>query len=79
LLATALLIVDSHFVWTTLGATTLLAAVAYAVSRTIGLPMMADDVGNWLEPLGIVSVVTESAVSALAVVALRRGRQLPAR
>jgi hypothetical protein len=79
LLATALLIVDSQFVWTTLGATTLLAAVAYAVSRTIGLPMMADDVGNWLEPLGIVSVVTESAVSALAVVALRRGRQLPAR
>jgi hypothetical protein len=74
LLAAALLIVDSVLVWSTLGVTTMVAVVAYAVSRTIGLPLMADDVGNWLEPLGIVSVVTETAVSALALVALRRAR-----
>jgi hypothetical protein len=60
LLAAALLIVDSVLVWSTLGVTTMVAVVAYAVSRTIGLPLMADDVGNWLEPLGIVSVVTET-------------------
>jgi hypothetical protein len=53
----------------------MVAVVAYALSRTIGLPLMADDVGNWLEPLGIVSVVTETAVSALALVALRRARR----
>jgi hypothetical protein len=77
LLAAALLIVDSVLVWTTLGVTTMVAVVAYAVSRTIGLPLMTDDVGNWLEPLGIVSVVAETAVSALAVVALRRTRRTP--
>jgi hypothetical protein len=75
LLAAALLIVDSVLVWSTLGVTTMVAVVAYAVSRTIGLPLMADDVGNWLEPLGIVSVVTETAVTALALVALRRARR----
>jgi hypothetical protein len=77
LLATAILIVDSVLVWTALGVTTMVAAVAYAISRTVGLPLMADDVGNWLEPLGIVSVVTETAVSALAMVALRQTRRAP--
>jgi hypothetical protein len=77
LLAAAILIVDSVLVWTTLGVTTMVAVVAYAISRTIGLPLMVDDVGNWLEPLGIVSVVTETAVSALAVLALRRTRRTP--
>jgi hypothetical protein len=77
LLAAALLIVDSVLVWTTLGVTTMVAVVAYAISRTVGLPLMADDVGNWLEPLGIVSVVAETAVSALALVAVRRTRRTP--
>ena len=57
-------------VWTRLGCrtrrttartvTTMVGVVAYAISRTIGLRLMADDVGNWLEPLGIVSVVTKT-------------------
>jgi hypothetical protein len=40
LLAAALLIVDSLLVWTTLGVTTMVAVVAYAISRTIGSPLM---------------------------------------
>jgi hypothetical protein len=35
--------------------------------------MLADDVGNWLEPLGVVSIVSESIAVAAALVALRRG------
>jgi hypothetical protein len=34
--------------------------------------MLADDVGNWLEPLGIVSVLGELTVIATAMTALRR-------
>ena len=37
------------------------AIVAYVLSRTVGLPMIEDDIGNWFEPLGVISVVTEAA------------------
>lgn len=70
LLAAVLLISDSPLAWATLGASCLLAVVAYVVSRTIGLPLMADDIGNWLEGLGVVSVLTETAVAVLAFLAL---------
>ncbi|NVM99582.1 hypothetical protein [Arthrobacter sp. SDTb3-6] len=48
-----------------------LAVTAYVISRTAGLPLIGDDVGNWLEPLGVVSVVAE-LVACVAAVALCR-------
>jgi hypothetical protein len=51
-----------------------LAVAGYAATRLIVFPMLADDVGNWLEPLGIVSVLGELAVITTAVVALRQRR-----
>lgn len=70
--ASWLLIADSAVVWGVLGVSCMLAVVAYVVSRTIGLPLMADDVGNWFETLGLVSVLTETGVVLLAAVAIRR-------
>jgi hypothetical protein len=78
LLATMLLISDSLLVWGTLGTSCLLAVIAYVVSRSIGLPLMADDVGNWLETLGVVSVLTESGVVVLSALALGRARKASA-
>lgn len=72
LLAAALLVWDSPVVWATLGVSCLLAVVAYLLSRTVGLPLMADDVGNWLETLGVVSVLTETGVVMAAAFALRQ-------
>lgn len=74
-LAAGLLIADSPVVWAALGGTCLLAVIAFVLSRTIGLPQMADDVGNWSETLGVVSVVTESAVVVFSVLALRKSRR----
>ncbi len=37
------------------------AIAAYVLSRTVGLPMIEDDIGNWFEPLGVISVITEAA------------------
>jgi len=48
------------------------AIVGYAATRLVAFPQLADDVGNWLEPLGIVSIVSESIVVAISIVALRR-------
>ena len=43
------------------------AIVGYAATRLVAFPQLADDVGNWLEPLGIVSVLSEAVVVASAL------------
>jgi hypothetical protein len=48
-----------------------LAVLGYAATRLLSFPMLADDVGNWLEPLGVVSIVSESVVVLTAALALR--------
>jgi hypothetical protein len=50
-----------------------LAVLGYAATRLVAFPMLADDVGNWLEPLGVVSIVSESIAVVSALVGLRRG------
>jgi hypothetical protein len=76
-LATVLLLSDSAAAWTALGVGCALAVVAFLVSRTLGLPQMSDDVGDWLNPIGLVSILTETATAALAGLALkgRTGRR----
>jgi hypothetical protein len=49
-----------------------LAVLGYVATRLVAFPMLADDVGNWLEPLGVVSIVSESIAVAAAVVGVRR-------
>ena len=71
-LAVAILFVDSPGVWVVSGAVCLAAVVGFLASRTIGLPQIGDDVGNWTEPLGFPAVVSEVLMVALAWVHLRR-------
>jgi len=49
--------------------------VSYVINRTVGLPRATDDIGNWLEPLGVVSVIVEILLFILAIVQIRRTRQ----
>jgi hypothetical protein len=49
--------------------------LAFVVNRTVGMPGATDDIGNWLEPLGLLSLVVETFViwqAAAAVAILRR-------
>ncbi|MFE7707777.1 hypothetical protein ACFU6I_18700 [Streptomyces sp. NPDC057486] len=41
--------------------------LGYILSRGPGLPHYGDDVGNWAEPLGLVSLVVEGALLLLSV------------
>ena len=41
------------------GGVTLVALLAYVASRTVGLPASTDDIGNWVQTLGIVNVAVE--------------------
>jgi hypothetical protein len=45
----------------------------YVLSRGPGLPGYTGDVGNWTEPLGLVSLAVEAALFALAAALLLRG------
>jgi hypothetical protein len=49
-----------------------LAVLGYAATRLVAFPMLGDDVGNWLEPLGVVSIVSESIAVAASLVLLNR-------
>lgn len=72
-LATAVILVrhDSRPAW--VAALVLAGAtfVGYALSRTTGLPAATDDIGNWLETLGLASLFVESCVVVLSIHALR--------
>jgi len=46
--------------------------VGYVLSRGPGLPDYTDDIGNWAEPLGVVSLVVEGILLIITVVLLRR-------
>jgi hypothetical protein len=49
--------------------------IGYVLSRGPGLPDYTSDVGNWTEPLGLVSLAVEAALFALAATLLiRRAR-----
>jgi hypothetical protein len=44
--------------------------VGYLLTRSVGLPGDSDDIGNWLDPLGMASMFVEISVLSLAVVRL---------
>ncbi|MGH3845841.1 MAG: hypothetical protein ACRDS0_31130 [Pseudonocardiaceae bacterium] len=49
--------------------------LGYVLSRGPGLPNYADDIGNWTEPLGVVSLVVEGVLLVVAVAALLTSRR----
>ncbi len=53
------------------------AMVAFLVSRTVGLPQGADDIGNWAEPLGMASLFVEGLLVALSAAMLAEPRSEP--
>ncbi|NHA67930.1 hypothetical protein [Phycicoccus flavus] len=70
-LAVAVLRTEDRRVWLLSGVVCVLAALAFVLSRTVGLPQIGDDVGNWADPLGVVALVSELLVALLAALHLR--------
>jgi hypothetical protein len=56
---------DDRAAYALIALTGTLAIAGYVASRSVGLPQIGDDVGNWGEPLGVVAIAAE----ALMVVA----------
>jgi hypothetical protein len=49
----------------------------YLLSRGPGLPGYTDDIGNWIEPLGLLSLAVEGLLLAAALAALSYARRGP--
>ncbi|MCX9191970.1 hypothetical protein C3Y87_11195 [Carbonactinospora thermoautotrophica] len=57
--------------WLLGGAAAALTFIGYVLTRSVGLPRIdEDDIGNWLEPLGVVSLIVEALAVAFAIWAL---------
>jgi hypothetical protein len=79
LLAGSLLVHDSPLVWALVALVMGAAVIAFVVSRTVGLPQMPDDVGNWWgEAMGVPAVTAEALAAAFAAAALLRPRHVAA-
>jgi hypothetical protein len=49
--------------------------LGYVLSRGPGLPHYSDDIGNWTEPLGVLSLVVEGALLVLSATILATSRR----
>ena len=50
------------------------ALATYAATRLVAFPMLADDVGNWAETWGVVSIAFEALTVGLGVSLLRQSQ-----
>jgi hypothetical protein len=71
-LAAALLVRDTPLVWLAAGAVSLPALTAFVISRTMGLPQIGDEIGNWADPLGHATMVVECVTVTLVAVVVSR-------
>lgn len=69
---------DHELAWLGAGAISAGALVGYFLSRSVGLPSMSDDIGDWTNPLGLAAVACETLVliSWIARSAPRTGGRL---
>lgn len=64
--AYALVHTSNRLAWIATVALPASAAIGFSLTRTVGLPEATGDIGNWLEPLGLASLMVEGCLVALA-------------
>ena len=67
-LAVVLVTTNDDRAWLATGALSAGAVLAYLLSRSVGLPSLGDDIGDWLNPLGVTAVLAEAAAMAICCV-----------
>ena len=43
----------------------------FIITRSVGLPLATEDIGNWTEPIGLASIAAEATLLVLALTMLR--------
>jgi hypothetical protein len=62
-------------VWSATGSICALTVGGYIATRIVAFPGMADHVGDWLNPVGIVALACELELISLALEQLLQGRE----
>lgn len=75
LLAVVLLVRDTTRVWEAVVVANALAVLAYLVTRAVALPQVADDVGNWTEPMSFPALASELIAVAVGVACVTRSHE----
>jgi hypothetical protein len=70
-LAAVAIVYDAPVVYLAAATICGLTIIGYAATRIVPFPMLEHDVGHWLEPLGVVSILAETIVVASSIAALR--------
>jgi hypothetical protein len=73
-LAAVLVLTGTRFAWLLAVGVAAGPLTGYILSRGPGLPDFTEDVGNWAEPLGILSLIVEGALLLVSVALVARGR-----
>ena len=80
--AFALVRTSNTRVWTAALVLPAAAIAGFVLTRTVGLPLATEDIGNWSEPLGMASLLVEGSLVALAAAVLGErwstGARIPA-
>jgi hypothetical protein len=79
-LAVLLVSADNVWTWAATGLVAALALAGYVLSRSVGLPTIRDDVGQWSDPLGMLAMAGEVLMLATAMLSwgtLRARRRRP--
>lgn len=66
-IAIAVLRTDKPTIWIAVGLVYAVALLVYLLSRTVGLPQIPDDVGNWTEPESYPALISEALAVFIAV------------
>ena len=72
LVAEALVRRDDRRAWAMSAGLAASVIIGFVINRTVGMPGAMDDIGNWLEPLGVASLFVEGVVLVASLVALTR-------
>ena len=73
-LAMVVMATNHEAAWLATGALSFTALLGYTLSRSVGLPSMSDDIGDWLNPLGVSAVVCETVAAMISSGLLWRAR-----
>ena len=68
--AGAVLFLRTRLVWPAAAGLAASALVGFIINRTVGMPNATDDIGNWIEPLGLASMFVEATVLVVSVATL---------
>jgi hypothetical protein len=64
---------DDRRAWAGTLALAVAIVAGFVINRTVGMPGAMDDIGNWLEPLGLASLFVEGVTGLVAALALAEG------